>query len=117
MNIKSQSQSFGFRQAEDKPWCLIRSCVNLHPYFAVVVEVGIEANAVSTCGLQIDERRRVGVVLGEVHVELKAAVGIRSVGWACDQNLEARDGRASENIVPDRGTGFLQPIYNSVLIF
>lgn len=65
-------------------------------YFAVVVEVGIEAHAVSACGLQVDQRGRVGVVLGKVHVKLKAAVGVRSVRRARDQDLvERTQGEAS----------------------
>lgn len=65
-------------------------------YFAVVVEVGIEAHAVSACGLQVDQRGRVGVVLGKVHVELKAAVGVRGVRRARDQDLvERTQGEAS----------------------
>lgn len=64
--------------------------MSLKAYFAVIVEVGIEAHAVSACSLQVDQRGRVGVVLGKVHVELKAAVGVRSVGRTRDQNLMDR---------------------------
>lgn len=57
-------------------------------YLAIVVEVGVEAHAVSTGGLQVDQRGGVGVVLGEVDVKLKAAVGVWSVRRARDEDLE-----------------------------
>lgn len=62
----------------------------LKTHFAVVVEVGVEAYAVSSGCLQVDQRRRVGVVLGKVHVELEAAVGVRRVGRTGDENLRTQ---------------------------
>lgn len=60
-------------------------------YFAVVVEVGVEADAVSPCGLQVDQGGGVGIVLREINVKLKAAVGIGSISWTCDQNLQTAE--------------------------
>ena len=54
---------------------------------AVVVEVGVEAHRAVAGRLQVDERRRVGVVLREVDVELEAAVSVRRVRRASDQHL------------------------------
>lgn len=56
-------------------------------YFAVIVEVRVKAHTVSAGGLQVDQRRRVGIVLGKVDIKFKAAVSIWGVGWACDENL------------------------------
>lgn len=56
-------------------------------HFAVIVEVRVKAHTVSAGGLQVDQRRRVGIVLGKIHIKLKAAVGVWGVGWACDENL------------------------------
>lgn len=53
----------------------------------------------SACGLQVDQRGRVGVVLGKVHVKLEAAVGVRGVRRARDQDLvERTQGEASPHL-------------------
>lgn len=57
-------------------------------HFAIIVEVRVKADTVTPSGLQVHQRRRVGIVLGEIHIELKAAVGVRGIAWTCDQNLE-----------------------------
>jgi len=56
-------------------------------HFSIVVEVRVKAHAVSTGGLQVDQRGGVWIVLGKVHIKLKAAVGIWGVGWTGDENL------------------------------
>lgn len=61
-------------------------------HFAIIVEVRVKANTVSPCGLQVDQRRGVWIVLGEIHIKLKAAVGVRGVCWACDENLQTQRG-------------------------
>ena len=73
-------------------------------YFAIIVEVGVKAHAVPPCGLQIDQWGGVGVVLGKIHVKLEAAVGVRSVGRACDENLSTRGERPQHKSTPDNAT-------------
>ena len=45
-------------------------------HLAIVVEVGVEAHCLVAGGLQVDERRGVGIVLGKVHVKLETSVGV-----------------------------------------
>ncbi len=59
-------------------------------HFAIIVEVRVKANTVSTSGLQVDQGRRVGIVLWKIHIKLKAAVGIWGVCWTCDENLKTQ---------------------------
>ena len=56
-------------------------------HFAVIVEVRVKAHTVPTSGLQVDQRRWVGIILGKIHIKLEATIGIWGVSWACDENL------------------------------
>ena len=53
-------------------------------YLAIIVEVWVEPDCTVSCGLQVDQWGRVGVILWEVDVKLKAAIGIRRVRGAGD---------------------------------
>lgn len=61
-------------------------------HLAVVVKVGVKADAVAACGLQVDQGRGIGVVLREIHVKLKTAVGVRCVRRPRYQHLKERGG-------------------------
>lgn len=67
-------------------------------HFAVVVEVGVEAHTVAPRGFQVDQRGGVGVVLGEVHVKLKAAVCIWGVCRTGNQDLHRNNANTHNKI-------------------
>lgn len=62
-----------------------------HTHLAIVVEVGVKADAVSPRGLQVDQRWWIRIVLRKINIKLKTAVGIRSVSWTCYKNLQTRE--------------------------
>lgn len=71
-------------------WHTLTASELVSTHFAIIVEVRVKAHTVPPGGLQVDQRGGVGVVLGEIHIKLKAAVGVGCVGWACDENLKHR---------------------------
>jgi hypothetical protein len=62
--------------------------MKIQQYLAIIVKIWVESNRLISSGLQVDERRRVGIVLGKVDVKLKAPIGVRGVRGTSDQNLQ-----------------------------
>ena len=75
-------------------------------HLSVVVEVWIEADRVVAGGFEVNERRRVWVILWEVDVELEAAVGVRRVGRSGDQHLCAQDAARTDGAHRQCSVGF-----------
>ena len=57
-------------------------------YLSIVVEVGIEANAVMSSRFKVDVHGRIWIVLRKVHIKLKASIGVWSVGWTRYKDLK-----------------------------
>lgn len=67
--------------------CSPECCTAEHADLAIVVEVGVEADSAMARGLEVDQHGGLGVVLGEEHVKLEAAIGIGRVRGSSDQHL------------------------------
>ena len=64
------------------------SSIVANPYFAIIVEVGVEPDPALARGLEVDQHGSLGVIHWEEHIKLKAAVSIWSIGRPGNQNLK-----------------------------